>query len=81
MTRALLLDLDDTLIVEEPAAVAAFAATAGVAAERHPLDPAPLALDARAWAREIWHDAAVMRVRPAHRDQLVGGAVVSLRGR
>jgi phosphoserine phosphatase len=54
MTRALLLDLDDTLVVEEPAAVAAFAATARVAAERHLLDPARLALDARARAREIW---------------------------
>ena len=31
MTRALLLDLDDTLVVEEPAAVAAFAATASAA--------------------------------------------------
>jgi putative hydrolase of the HAD superfamily len=57
MTRALLLDLDDTLIVEEPAAVAAFAATARVAAERHPLDPHALALDARARAREIWRAA------------------------
>ncbi|HEX5899165.1 MAG TPA: HAD family hydrolase [Solirubrobacteraceae bacterium] len=57
MTRALLLDLDDTLIVEEPAAVAAFAATARVAAERHPLDAAALALDARARARGIWRAA------------------------
>ena len=57
MTRALLLDLDDTIIVEEPAAVAAFAATARVAAERHPLDPAALALDARARAREVWRAA------------------------
>ena len=59
MTRALLLDLDDTLVVEEPAAVAAFAATAAAAAERHPLDPRRLALDARACARELWHDAEV----------------------
>jgi putative hydrolase of the HAD superfamily len=57
MTRALLLDLDDTLIVEEPAAVAAFAATARVATERHALDPAALALAARARAREIWRAA------------------------
>lgn len=57
MTRALLLDLDDTIIVEEPAAVAAFVATARVAAERHPLDPAALALDARARAREVWRGA------------------------
>ena len=53
MTRALLLDLDDTLIVEEPAAVAAFAATASAAAERHSLDPRQLALDARACARRL----------------------------
>jgi putative hydrolase of the HAD superfamily len=54
MTRALLLDLDDTLIVEEPAAVAAFAATARAAAEHHGVDAARLALDARARGREIW---------------------------
>ena len=54
MTRAVLLDLDDTLVVEEAAAVAAFAATAAVAAERHPVDAAALALDARARARELW---------------------------
>lgn len=59
MTRALLLDLDDTLIVEEPAAVASFAATARIAAERRPLDPRRLALDARACARELWHGAKV----------------------
>jgi putative hydrolase of the HAD superfamily len=59
VTRALLLDLDDTLIVEEPAAVATFAATAAVAAERHPLDPHQLALDARACARELWRGADV----------------------
>jgi phosphoserine phosphatase len=53
--RALLVDLDDTLVVEEPAAVAAFAATAAVAAERHALDARALALDARARAREVWH--------------------------
>ena len=37
--------------------MAAFAATAGVAAERQPLDPRQLALDARACARELWHAA------------------------
>jgi putative hydrolase of the HAD superfamily len=57
--RALLLDLDDTLVVEEPAAVAAFAATAACAAERHPVDPRQLALDARAGARALWHAAEV----------------------
>ena len=59
MTRALLLDLDDTLVVEEPAAVAAFAATARAAAERHALDPRQLALDARACARQRWRAAEV----------------------
>jgi putative hydrolase of the HAD superfamily len=54
MTRALLLDLDDTLVVEKHAAVAAFSATASVAAERRQLDPRQLALDARARARELW---------------------------
>jgi putative hydrolase of the HAD superfamily len=54
VTRAVLLDLDDTLVVEEAAAAAAFAATAAVAAERHRIDGAALALDARARARELW---------------------------
>ena len=57
MIRAVLLDLDDTLIVEEAAAVAAFAATAEVAAGRHRLDAAALAVDARARARELWRAA------------------------
>jgi len=60
VTRAVLLDLDDTLVVEEAAAVAAFAATAAVAAERHPIDAAALAIDARVRARELW------RAAPAH---------------
>jgi putative hydrolase of the HAD superfamily len=54
VTRALLVDLDDTLVVEEAAAVASFAATAGAAAERHPIDADVLAIDARARARELW---------------------------
>jgi hypothetical protein len=52
--RALLVDLDDTLVVEEAAAVATFAATARTAAERCAADTARLALDARARARELW---------------------------
>ena len=80
MTRALLLDLDDTLVVEEPAAVAAFAATAGAAVERHPLDPRRLALDARACARELWHEE---RCAPSAggSGSAHGGPVVPLRGR
>ena len=79
MMRALLLDLDDTLIVEEPAAVASFAATARVAAERQPLDPRQLALDARACARELWHGASAARSAGAS-DQLVGGACCRYEG-
>jgi putative hydrolase of the HAD superfamily len=57
MTATLLFDLDETLIVEEPTAVAAFAATAELASQRYPLDPAQLAHDARSRARELWHQA------------------------
>jgi phosphoserine phosphatase len=49
-----LFDLDDTLVVEEPAAAAAFLATADVAAERYELDVAALARGARSRARELW---------------------------
>jgi len=52
---ALLFDLDDTLVVEEPAAVAAFHATARVAGTRHRLDTERLALAARERARELWY--------------------------
>jgi putative hydrolase of the HAD superfamily len=51
---ALLFDLDDTLIAEEAAAVAAFAATARTVAG---VDVARLAIDARARAREMWRAA------------------------
>jgi putative hydrolase of the HAD superfamily len=54
MKRALLFDLDDTLVVEEPAAVAAFHATARVAGTGHRLDTERLALVARKRARELW---------------------------
>ena len=53
---AILLDLDDTLVVDEAAAAGAFAATAAFAvafADRE-LDPARLAADARANARTLW---------------------------
>lgn len=57
MTPALLLDLDDTLVVEDSAAQAAFAATARVAAEGNALDAALLARTARVRARELWRAA------------------------
>jgi putative hydrolase of the HAD superfamily len=55
--RALLLDLDDTLIAEERAAAATFAAVARLAAERHTIDVAALADGARRRARELWRAA------------------------
>jgi putative hydrolase of the HAD superfamily len=48
---ALLFDLDDTLVLEEPAAVAAFEATARSGPG---IDAARLALDVRAHARALW---------------------------
>ena len=57
MIRAVLLDLDDTLVVEEAAAAASFAATAAVAAERHGIDAGAFARRARARARELWRAA------------------------
>jgi putative hydrolase of the HAD superfamily len=55
--RAVLLDLDDTLVVEEAAALATFAAVAAFAAERRAIDATALALDGRARARELWRAA------------------------
>jgi phosphoserine phosphatase len=57
VTTALLLDLDDTLVVDAGVAQAAFEATAAAAAERQPVDPGALAGDARAHARELWRAA------------------------
>jgi putative hydrolase of the HAD superfamily len=57
MTRALLFDLDETLVVEEPAAVAAFEATARWGAARRDLDVASLAIAARSRARQLWRAA------------------------
>jgi putative hydrolase of the HAD superfamily len=54
MKRALLFDLDETLLVEEPAAAAAFAVTARHAASRYEIDPLQLAVAARSRARELW---------------------------
>jgi putative hydrolase of the HAD superfamily len=55
MVRAVLLDLDDTLVVEEAAAVGSFAAAAEAAGPD--LDAAALALAARGRARELWRAA------------------------
>ena len=55
--RLLLLDLDETLMVEELAAVSAFQATARHAAAVHDVDVDALALCARSRARELWYAA------------------------
>jgi putative hydrolase of the HAD superfamily len=57
--RALLFDLDDTLVVEEPAAAASFAAAAQAATERYRVDAESLALAARERARELWYATPV----------------------
>jgi putative hydrolase of the HAD superfamily len=57
MKRALLFDLDETLMVEEPAAEAAFLASAQLAAAEHGVDSEALALGARTRARELWYAA------------------------
>jgi phosphoserine phosphatase len=57
MKRALLFDLDETLMVEEPAAEAAFLAAARLAAAHHDIDAETLALCARSRARELWYAA------------------------
>jgi putative hydrolase of the HAD superfamily len=57
VTRALLFDLDDTLMVEGEAATGAFVATAQAAATRCDIDSATLAVGARSRARELWYAA------------------------
>lgn len=57
MAGLLLFDLDDTLMVEEPAAAAAFRATAEVAAAGGDVEAEALAVAARARAREPWRAA------------------------
>jgi putative hydrolase of the HAD superfamily len=58
MKRVLLFDLDETLMVEEPAAAASFDATAQFAATHSgDIDPAKLAIGARSRARKLWYAA------------------------
>ncbi len=56
----MLFDLDETLVVEEAAAVAAFEAAARFASQEHAVDVAELATGARARARDLW------RASPMH---------------
>lgn len=53
----LLFDLDDTLVVEEQAAKAAFEETARFAATQTEVEPATLAVTARSRARDLWYAA------------------------
>lgn len=57
MASLLLFDLDETLMVEEPAAAAAFRATAEVATVGREVEAEALAVAARARARELWRAA------------------------
>lgn len=59
MTTAVLFDLDETLVVEEAAAVAAFEAAARLAGSSHSCDTGSLALAARRRARELWYATPV----------------------
>jgi putative hydrolase of the HAD superfamily len=58
MPDVVLFDLDETLVVDEPAAVAAFEATARFAASRCEVEAVALAVAARSRARELWRSAA-----------------------
>lgn len=60
MRPALLFDLDDTLVVEDRAATAAFAATTRHGLSQRAIEAEPLALAAREHARELW------RATPVH---------------
>jgi phosphoserine phosphatase len=53
--KALIFDLDDTLVVEKASAAAAFRATCELAAERHDLDPQALHATVRDTCRELWY--------------------------
>jgi putative hydrolase of the HAD superfamily len=57
--RAVLFDLDDTLIIEEAAAAAAFHATAAVAARSYEVDADRLAAAVRDNARDLWRTTPV----------------------
>ena len=55
--KAILFDLDDTLIVEEALAEEAFLAACGLAREKYGVDPAALHESVRSNARRIWQAA------------------------
>lgn len=53
--KALIFDLDDTLVVEKDSAAAAFRATCALAARRCDLDPEALHATVRETCRKLWH--------------------------
>jgi putative hydrolase of the HAD superfamily len=53
--KALIFDLDDTLVVEKASAAAAFAATCELAARRCGVDPQALHAGVRETCRELWY--------------------------
>ena len=55
--KAILFDLDDTLLVEVASAEAAFLATCALAQGRYGVDPQALCHTVRGKARELWHAA------------------------
>ncbi|MHC4745128.1 MAG: HAD family hydrolase [Planctomycetota bacterium] len=55
--KTLIFDMDDTLIVEEPSAGAAFEIACGFAAERKGLDADELHKNIRRCCRKIWHNS------------------------
>ncbi len=55
--KVILFDLDDTLVVEEASAAAAFLAACELARERNGIDPAALHDSVRRCARQIWKAA------------------------
>ena len=58
--RSILFDLDDTLVVEEASAVAAFLATCEQAHEKYGIDSEALHQSVRSHARELWRASATI---------------------
>ena len=58
--RSILFDLDDTLVVEEASADAAFLATCERVHEKHGIDPEGLHQSVRYHARELWRASATI---------------------
>jgi putative hydrolase of the HAD superfamily len=54
MLKAILFDLDDTLVVEEASAQASFLAACALAQNRYGIDPDELSANVRKRARELW---------------------------